>query len=185
VSRVLPKGGPAADAPIEEAATRNPHRPAAHSASAPTARSVQSIPTFASVAHHATSDEAAYEGEWHDAVPQWQAAAAITSHLKGASASITGACIRFGRAGSGPDFDTDQSRSVYLVPLIAFASLIWHGAVSEASEGSCSCAVEEALGLVTPLHTSQLLAGHRCGIPARRSSLWLALLYHLETFERS
>ncbi len=65
----------------------------------------------------------------------WQAAA-ITSHLKGVSVSIAGACIRFGRAGSGSDFDTDQSRSVYLVPLIAFASLIWHwhGAVSKTCE---------------------------------------------------
>ncbi len=33
-----------------------------------------------------------------------------------------GACIRFGRAGSGSDFDTDQSRSVYLVRLIS----IWY-----------------------------------------------------------
>jgi len=42
----------------------------------------------------------------------WQAVA-ITSHLKGESISIAGACIRFGRAGSGSDFDTDQSRIVY------------------------------------------------------------------------
>ena len=51
----------------------------------------------------------------------WQAVA-ITSHLKGVSISIAGACIRFGRAGSGSDFDTDQSRSVYLVRLIS----IWY-----------------------------------------------------------
>ena len=51
----------------------------------------------------------------------WQAVA-ITSHLKGESISIAGACIRFGRAGSGSDFDTDQSRSVYLVRLIS----IWY-----------------------------------------------------------
>ena len=63
----------------------------------------------------------------------WQAVA-ITFHLKGVSISIAGACIRFGRAGSGSDFDTDQSRNVYLVPLIAFASLTWHGAVSKACE---------------------------------------------------
>ena len=35
---------------------------------------------------------------------------------------MAGACIRFGRAGSGSDFDTDQSRSVYLVRLIS----IWY-----------------------------------------------------------
>ncbi len=51
----------------------------------------------------------------------WQAVA-ITPHLKGVSISIAGACIRFGRAGSGSDFDTDQSRSVYLVRLIS----IWY-----------------------------------------------------------
>ncbi len=63
----------------------------------------------------------------------WQTAA-ITSHLKRRIGQLAGACIRFGRAGSGSDFDTDQSRDVYLVPLIAFASLIWHGAVSKACE---------------------------------------------------
>ena len=42
--------------------------------------------------------------------------------VKGVSISIAGACIRFGRAGSGSDFDTDQSRSVYLVRLIS----IWY-----------------------------------------------------------
>ena len=63
----------------------------------------------------------------------WQAVA-VTSHLKGVSVSIAGACIRFGRAGSGSDFDTDQSRSVYLVTLVASASLMWHsGALVVAS----------------------------------------------------
>jgi hypothetical protein len=38
------------------------------------------------------------------------------------SSRSAGACIRFGRAGSGSDFDTDQSRSVYLVRLIS----IWY-----------------------------------------------------------
>ena len=42
--------------------------------------------------------------------------------LSRVSISIAGACIRFGRAGSGSDFDTDQSRSVYLVRLIS----IWY-----------------------------------------------------------
>ncbi len=46
--------------------------------------------------------------------------------------SIAGACIYFGRAGSGSDFGTNHSRNVYLVPLIAFASSIWHSAVSKA-----------------------------------------------------
>ena len=50
----------------------------------------------------------------------------ITSHLKGESISIAGACIRFGRAGSGSDFDTDQSRIVYLtLTLISHVSSIW------------------------------------------------------------
>jgi hypothetical protein len=51
--------------------------------------------------------------------------------------------------------------SVYLVLLIAFASLIWHGAVSKACEkGSCSCAVavkKRSLSeSVTPLQVSCL-----------------------------
>ena len=46
--------------------------------------------------------------------------------------SAAGACTGFGRASDGSDFDTDLSRNVYLVPLIASASLIWHGTVSKA-----------------------------------------------------
>ncbi len=42
----------------------------------------------------------------------------------GMACLLAQACIRFGRAGSASDFGTDQSRSVYLVPLIASASLI-------------------------------------------------------------
>jgi hypothetical protein len=34
----------------------------------------------------------------------------ITSHLKGVSISIAGACIRFGRAGNGSDFDSTLDR---------------------------------------------------------------------------
>ena len=42
----------------------------------------------------------------------------LLSHLirLGVSISIAGACTRFGCAGSGSDFGTDQSRNVYLVP---------------------------------------------------------------------
>ena len=49
----------------------------------------------------------------------------ITSHLKGVSISIAGACIRFGRADSGSDFDTDQSRSVYLARMISIWYCSW------------------------------------------------------------
>ena len=55
------------------------------------------------------------------AVVRWRMVTLITLDFRGASVSIACACIRFGRAVtvSGSDFDSDQSRSVYLVPLIA------------------------------------------------------------------
>jgi hypothetical protein len=43
---------------------------------------------------------------------------------KGVSISIAGACMRFGRAGSGSEFGTDQSRIVGLLPLSLDASAI-------------------------------------------------------------
>ena len=103
----------------------------------------------------------------------WQAVA-ITSHLTGVSVSIAGACIRLGRAGSGSDFDTDQSRNVYLVPLIAFASLIWHGAVSKACEKVPALAQLKKWSLGDPLMIKLTACiAQRCGLPRR---LWLALL---------
>ncbi len=105
----------------------------------------------------------------------WQAVA-ITSHLEGASVSIAGACIRFSRAGSlsGSDFDTDQPRNVHLAPLIAFASLIWLGAVSQACEKVPALAQLKKWSLGDPL-VIKLTAciAQRCGLPRR---LWLALL---------
>ncbi len=54
---------------------------------------------------------------------------AICTHTlaeKGESISVAGACIMmsFGHASNGPDFDTDSSRNVNLLRLIALASSI-------------------------------------------------------------
>jgi hypothetical protein len=89
-----------------------------------------------------------------------------------------GTRIRFdGRAGSGSDFDTDQSRNVYLVPLIAFASLIWHGAVSKACEKVPALAQLKKWSLGAPFHVQVSCLQHidRCVLP-RRLPVWLALL---------
>ena len=43
---------------------------------------------------------------------------------KGESISVAGACMSFGHASNGPDFDTDSSRNVNLLRLIALASSI-------------------------------------------------------------
>ena len=43
---------------------------------------------------------------------------------KGESISVAGACMSFGHASNGPDFDTDLSRNVNLLRLIALASSI-------------------------------------------------------------
>ena len=64
--------------------------------------------------------------------------------LEGRRADGAGRC-------SGSDFDTDQSRNVYLVPLIAFASLIWHGAVSKACEKVPALAQLKKWSLADPL----------------------------------
>ena len=67
--------------------------------------------------------------------------------------------MRFGRAGSGSDFDTDQSRSVYLVPRFcnfdqaraANPNEIVHGVNVLRGKGctrmrlSCSCSFQGAL----------------------------------------
>jgi hypothetical protein len=42
----------------------------------------------------------------------------------GESISVAGACMSFGQAGNGPDWDTDLPRSVSLLRLIALASSI-------------------------------------------------------------
>ena len=52
---------------------------------------------------------------------------AICTHTlaeKGESISVAGACMSFGHASNGPDFDTDSSRNVNLLRLIALASSI-------------------------------------------------------------
>ena len=52
---------------------------------------------------------------------------AICTHTlaeKGESISVAGACMSFGHASNGPDFDTDSSRNVNLLHLIALASSI-------------------------------------------------------------
>jgi hypothetical protein len=52
---------------------------------------------------------------------------AVVGHTlaeKGESISVAGACMRFGHASTGPDFDTDLSRNVNLLRLIALASSI-------------------------------------------------------------
>ncbi len=72
------------------------------------------------------------------------------------------------------------------MPVIAssFVSLIWHGgAVSKAHEEAPASALAQVKkwSRGDPL-ASWLLPAHRCGRPRR---LWLALLYHLEIFERS
>jgi hypothetical protein len=43
---------------------------------------------------------------------------------KGESISVAGACMSFGHASNGPDFDTDSSRNVNLLRLIALESSI-------------------------------------------------------------
>jgi len=52
---------------------------------------------------------------------------AICTHTlaeKGESISVAGASMSFGHASNGPDFDTDSSRNVNLLRLIALASSI-------------------------------------------------------------
>jgi hypothetical protein len=63
------------------------------------------------------------------AIDQLIAVVVHAARLPGESISVAGACTRFGHASNESDFDTDQSRSVYLGTLDRFCKfdLARHG----------------------------------------------------------
>ena len=80
-----------------------------------------------------------------------------------------------------PHWNTDQSRNVYPVPLIAFASLTWHGAVSKACEKVPALAQLKKWSVGDPHYEQDSCLQHIAVV----FRLWLDLLYHHELFERS